>query len=285
MFGVGRSLKRKLGRSLQPVTPISAPADAAPLPEWVNPFDASQRIDQAVIAGARISYPRGDKMFAHLARGAPYEPWVFAHLHKHFTKDAVFVDVGANIGFFSAVASRVVKRVIAIEPYPPNVVLLQKNLTENGRDNFVIFPVAASNRLETAGIDLAPGTNHSVRGISAGRPLPVMGIPLDAILRDEAPTIIKIDVEGHEYSAITGMRATIERHRPVITIEYSPKFINAASGIEGSELLQFMTERGYKIANMGRDNKLMPDQTLDDIQRLWTSGPTRTHLDLLLTPA
>src|SRR5262249_5911071 len=57
----------------------------------------------------------------------------------------IFIDVGAHIGWFSTLASRIVQpsgRVIACEPYPANAVALRKNLALNGTGNVEVVESA-----------------------------------------------------------------------------------------------------------------------------------------------
>jgi hypothetical protein len=60
-------------------------------------------------------------------------------------------------------------------------------------------------------------------------------IPLDDL--DLSPSIVKIDVEGSDYQVLLGLRATVEKHRPYLHIEYTPN--------EMGELELFFREHAY----------------------------------------
>lgn len=55
-----------------------------------------------------------------------------------------------------------------------------------------------------------------------------------------------MDVEGAELSALNGMRATIERHRPKIVMEVNPPML-ATFGVTIDDVWQFLRGRGYAI--------------------------------------
>ena len=62
----------------------------------------------------------------------------------------------------------------------------------------------------------------------------------DVIPRDEPVSLIKIDVEGHEYLALVGALRTIRERRPVIVSEFSPAGLKVNSRRSGTEYLQLL---------------------------------------------
>ena len=119
-----------------------------------------------------------------------------------------FIDVGANIGAFTLLASAVTgARSIAIEPIPATFQHLCDNIELNG----IISKVRCLN----IGIGRQPGvlqftsslgaTNHVVRGQeAAGQTLAVPVQPLDQVAADFVASVLKIDVEGYESEVIAG---------------------------------------------------------------------------------
>ena len=84
-----------------------------------------------------------------LARTGSYEPDVSATLRPCSAQGATFVDIGANIGWFSLLGASLVGaagRVVAIEPNPRNVALLRQSAKDNGFDNIEVIAVALSER-------------------------------------------------------------------------------------------------------------------------------------------
>jgi FkbM family methyltransferase len=74
-------------------------------------------------------------------------------------------------------------------------------------------------------------------------------VPLDSL--NVAPKIIKIDVEGHDYQVMLGLRRTIEAHRPHLFVEYTPGEMKGA--------VEFLIERNYRLFTYSvADDKFEP---------------------------
>lgn len=122
--------------------------------------------------------------------------------------NGVFVDVGANIGAYTLIASEnPVAQVLSLEPNPTAFAKLGTNVTLNGRANVSMLNMAAGAeagelRMTNNGAD---PTNHVVSEAGAG----TIAVPvetLDAICRRAGkwPALIKMDVEGHEPYVLAG---------------------------------------------------------------------------------
>jgi FkbM family methyltransferase len=126
-----------------------------------------------------------------------------------------FVDVGANIGAYTLVASEIPSaNVVSIEPHPHAYKLLCNNVRLNSRSQVTCLNVAASNHegvvTLTDGPELA--TNRVLPGARASEnSVQVRSRTLDSICEQTGivPTIVKIDVEGHEPWVLEGFRAHI----------------------------------------------------------------------------
>jgi FkbM family methyltransferase len=125
----------------------------------------------------------------------------------------LFVDVGANIGSYTVLASAVCgARSIAIEPDPGTSRSLKRNIERNGIDGLVTVIEAA--------VGAAPGmvrftigrdsTNRvAVETDAMTREVEVR--TLDEILHNEDPILIKMDVEGYEQEVVAGASATLKK--------------------------------------------------------------------------
>jgi FkbM family methyltransferase len=126
--------------------------------------------------------------------------------------DDLFVDVGANVGSYTVLASAVCgARSIAIEPDPETMRSLLRNVQINSIGDRVrtIEAAAAARRGNvqlTVGLD---ATNRVVADWPAARQ--VRAETLDAILGASDPTLIKIDVEGYEHQVISGALETVRK--------------------------------------------------------------------------
>lgn len=123
-----------------------------------------------------------------------------------------FFDVGANIGTYSLLASEVEgAKVVAFEPHPAAFAALTNNLAVNNRANVLALNVALS---ESDGVlhltnGLETSTNRVVGpGESMEGSLRVQCRALDNVCREVGfrPTIVKIDVEGHDLEVLRGFR-------------------------------------------------------------------------------
>jgi FkbM family methyltransferase len=147
------------------------------------------------------------------------------------------LDVGANTGLFTllAAAANPTIKVCAFEPLESVCTLLRANLALNPRlvDRIGVYQLGLSNVAgsfdfyETIN-DVGLVTTSSsleiahARQVGTYRKQVVTTETVDgwaARLHGGPISIIKIDVEGHEYAVIEGARETIARNRPFITIE------------------------------------------------------------------
>ena len=150
---------------------------------------------------------------AGILKSKTHEPHVTAVIKKVLHQGDVFLDLGANIGCFSLLASRLVKsagKVLAFEPNPQNQQLILSSILKNEITNIRLYPYAVSDsesvlRFATIG---ANGYIVTEQAINQSYHLLVQSVILDDVLHD-APRIdcVKIDIEGHEPAAIRGMKS------------------------------------------------------------------------------
>lgn len=175
-------------------------------------------------------------------------------IRAHVKPGNTVLDVGANIGFTARLMSSLVGatgRGHAFEPLPS----AYANLTLNAQDaplrNIVPHACAAS---DTAGhIELyapednaaALGTMRRPEGATSAVKHLVPTLQLDGLLDELGPVhFVKIDVEGAEFKVLSGMRALIRRHRPVLAIELTDAWLRQL-GSSAQELLDFLIAGGY----------------------------------------
>lgn len=180
-----------------------------------------------------------------------YEPHVTAVLQRLLSPESVFVDVGANMGWFVLLAATLANRgkVIAIEPNFNNTQLIYQTMLANKLDNVHVYPFAASDK-ETILRLSAIHSNGTVAAVdeAGGAYEYVRGVALDDLLQDEPViNVLKIDIEGYEPMALKGMLKTLAKHKPVVLSEFHPKFIRHSSGIEPEEYLASLSKLGYAL--------------------------------------
>lgn len=143
-----------------------------------------------------------------------YEPSVVSILIDNLKPNDIFIDIGANEGFFSLIAANLGANVLAIEASPRNTVILEHNSRINHtRHKIDIKQVAAhsSNEELTFHDNMFNRMWSSVQpgGLNfMSKPYKVQGCMVDDLIPKgmwKNIKVIKIDVEGHEYDVLLGM--------------------------------------------------------------------------------
>jgi FkbM family methyltransferase len=161
-----------------------------------------------------------------------------------------FVDVGANVGVFSAfVGTRIPGvRITAVEPFPPIVEELQANLALNGLDDVTVVGSAVSDSEGEATFEVLDRdalNRLAPDGGTGGTGITVPVTTLDDLVGGDPPALIKIDVEGCELSVMKGGRKILEGASPVLLFEHNGYC--AHFGITPAEIRAFLTEVGYTM--------------------------------------
>jgi FkbM family methyltransferase len=156
-----------------------------------------------------------------ISGGCSYPAYFPSDLFR-FGPEEVFVDCGAYDGDtyldFKAVTSGNFSRYIALEPDEASFLKLTARASADlfgPAPRARLLKLGAGEREEVIRFS-ADGSTES--RIDAAGSIEIRCAPLDTILRDEAPTYLKMDIEGAEAAALRGARATILRHRPILAV-------------------------------------------------------------------
>lgn len=190
----------------------------------------------------------------HEIRGENKEYDVMCEL---LTEGDTFVDVGANFGTFSLLASRLVGkngRVIALEPQPRLVNLLRESIELSGARNCTVLEAACGFAAGDADL-YVPGDDSGRAGFfksfSARRDhalVHVKRLRLDDLLPTlplSGRTVLKVDVEGSELDVLNGARELIAARRPALIIELNP-WSAAAAGTSPAAVIDAIEAMGYE---------------------------------------
>ncbi|MBG1260299.1 FkbM family methyltransferase [Nostoc commune] len=130
------------------------------------------------------------------------------------------LDIGANVGFFSILLSRLVGvtgKVISFEPLPRNIEFIRQHIRLNKIDNIEIISAAVSDKIGK--IKFATSHLHAQGYLTDKGDLEVSIITLDSLDNLNNPvSLVKIDVEGAEANVLRGGEKFFQEYRPIILL-------------------------------------------------------------------
>jgi FkbM family methyltransferase len=204
--------------------------------------------------------------FGALLSAGAYEPGVVMALWALLEPGACFVDVGANEGYFSVIASKLVGdrgRVIAVEPQRRLRAVLEKNFELNGVTNVEIADIAISDQPGSASLHLSPDTNTGSTALRqstryATKQETVETCTLEALLASrgiERVDLLKMDIEGFEYEAILGSPELFRSRRiRALALELHGRALVERSRAP-EDILAFLRSCGYRL-ELGLEHNL-----------------------------
>ena len=139
-----------------------------------------------------------------------YEPLISILFLKILTSEDIFIDIGANIGYYSLICSKACKIVHSFEPIKENYDILKDNIKLNNIENIIINNTAISNENKIL-MNFTYGTSK----ICQDGNINVCGINLDNYIKEKNISkikLIKIDVEGYEISVLETMKIILQNN-------------------------------------------------------------------------
>lgn len=206
--------------------------------------------------GAKMSGHTVDHIDRCLYFLGVWEPNLTAFITRRLSGGDTFVDIGANTGYHTLLASRLVGEtgsVVSIEASPSIYAILLANLERNRITNVRAVNVAASDQRGTLDLYRGPETN---RGLSSsvntsGRELEatVASLPTHEILEPaeaQHARLIKIDVEGAEAQVLAGLTPLLSGGRDdlEVVVEVTPQFLERADHTVG-DILELFRAHGF----------------------------------------
>ena len=213
-----------------------------------------------------------------------WEPHVEHVLRRFLAPGSVFVDIGANVGWHTALASSVVGgvgQVYAIEPNPDNARLIAHTIERNGLSNVHLVPIALGESTGFASFRSAIGSNGGFLNHDERDSLDPSVTIVPTMRFDDLDIprvdVVKIDVEGAEPIVFRGATETIERDHPVIVFEFSCEMTERVSGVAPRDHLKMFESHAYALSLIERPSgSLVP---VDDIDRLLEEWGDRTRIE------
>jgi FkbM family methyltransferase len=160
-----------------------------------------------------------------------------------------FLDVGCHYGIFSILASKIVGpngHVVSVEPHPGALKALRGNIDVNRCKNVEVLNAAFSDSNRTlslsfnengAGPKGLADPDSSVHAVEA--------LAGDTAFRDkQVPSSVKIDVEGHEFAVLKGLKQTLSNHGcRRLCVEVHPDLLPPETSRDG--IIKFIDNCGF----------------------------------------
>ncbi len=287
VFDYGRGILSSLWK-LKPNAFLKAIADADEVIKQVQPYNFS------------IVLNVNDKFIGRpILLKSSYEENVTRVLLKYLKPNIQFLDIGANIGFFSLlVASQCPdSTVISFEPDVENFKLLQMSRIYNGFETRIQpHQLAVSDRNETILLTgVGNNDNSGAKVTSNDRETlaqftqspysnfqTIQAVQLDSFLANTKIDLVKLDIEGHEPFAIQGMLNLLKQNQPVILVEFAPISLTHIGKTSPEAFLQTFVDLGYHLTIIPPTGDLVCcGQNVASVIHYF-HNQTINHLDLLL---
>jgi FkbM family methyltransferase len=193
-----------------------------------------------------------------------WEPDLTYWIQERLAPGDTFVDVGANIGYFSLLAPQLVGEsgsVVAIEASPKTFLALKDNLNRNAVRNVRAVSVAVSHSRHVVRLFRGPDSNIGettfLEGLRLEFECEAEAAPLTAILQRleiERARLIKIDVEGAEWCVVAGMGPILSSGRAdlEIIVEVHPELL-ARQGKRPADIVRVFSEAGFHAYSLESD--------------------------------
>jgi len=190
-----------------------------------------------------------------------YEPAVMEMLLTHLKADSCFIDVGANLGYFTCFAAAICTegQVHAFEMDINCQTLIDKNIAINQFQHVKNNQNIITNK--EAVMDIAkydyPQPKLSIFNENATQRQKVKAITMDKYIEenDLKPTLIKIDVEGAEYNVLQGMEQTLQQSQVKLLVEIHANVLKVF-GFDYNEILDLLWKNGFQLSQVMEHRKI-----------------------------
>jgi FkbM family methyltransferase len=253
-------------------------------PNYVGPIEWERTIHTRFDMTMRVRFQ--EALGRALILNSVYEPEVTDRVKATLKPGDVFIDVGANMGYFTLLGSRLVGPdglVIAFEPSIYNLPHLASNIALNRCRNVLLRAEAVTDHAALAKFSLPWPTNAGVASLGNGPSADLKTCfqsgysltattSLDPVLQTLIPgrsvRLVKVDAEGHEPQVLQGMEELLRREKEIkVVCEVSPQCYSI------TDLWRYMANLGFKgeFYSSGRWQQMFDDHLPPGLCNAWFS--------------
>ena len=225
-------------------------------------------------ANMNLALPAGLDLYILGAKGHHSECKLAMFLVKNLKPGNNFYDIGAHVGYFSLLASHLIGeegQVVGFEASPDTFELLHKNCypyqnihIENkavGKDaeqiTFYEFPVLYS---EYNSLEKKQYEDREWIKKNQAKEVSIPSVSLDFYIEENRiiPDMIKIDVEGGEYTVLQHSAKVLEKYSPVVIMEFIPPKDGNWENNPHFKAVLWMLEKGYNMHKIDETGEIIP---------------------------
>jgi FkbM family methyltransferase len=200
----------------------------------------------------------------------------------------IFFDVGANVGYYSFLASQLVGptgRIYSFEPIPANISAIHRNIQSNAIPNILLQPSAIGSKNGTIILytrEISIDNSGWASKVSSPRRQSKVEVPmvsLDDFIRSKgikSINLVKMDIEGSELDALLGGSILFSSNdAPDIICEVNP-FLLGLQNLDSRALTQCLADYGYHLFQTDGLSTIHPESLITRLTNLFcTKNITR----------
>lgn len=197
-----------------------------------------------------------------------YEPDILHLIKQQLHPEAVFLDIGANIGQHSLFASRHCKHVYSFEPMKKIYDQFYSSIFVNDILNISLYNYGLGNKAEVLPIygNDNIGASSVFTNENRKKIQDIKVLRLDDVYKQIGINncdLVKIDVEGYELEVLKGGENFFKKYKPKIILEYTPFFYDKKDPNISKEIIQLLFSLGYALYDID-NNQVIDKNNIED---------------------
>lgn len=225
-----------------------------------------------------------------MVKGA-YEPFEADLVKKILNEVQLFVNIGANYGYYSCLALSLQTDTIAFEPEATNIKMIRKHIAANNfKNNFTLHPCAVGSRSDELTLH-GGGSGGSLlkdnlNGAPKGEKQKVSVVTLDdTLVLSSNKTLCLMDIEGFEYDALMGCKTILScANQPYWIIEVWPRNNKNEPNPNFSQVFSLMSLHGYAYWGIDEHNKILTALNADMVKCIQLGEAQVEYSNFLFIP-